>query len=40
MGLLFVEYINLWEFYVLDVGGLSVENCNTAVAGTNESRAS
>ena len=33
------EYINLWEFYLLDVGDLSIENGNTAVAGTNESRA-
>ena len=26
---------NLWEFYVLDVGDLSIENGNTAVVGTN-----
>ena len=34
-----VECYNLWEIFVLDVGDLSVESGNTAVAGTNESSA-
>ena len=33
------ECINLLEFYALDVGDLSIENSNTDVAETIESRA-
>ena len=33
------DCVNLWEFYALDVGDLSIENFNTAVADSNESRA-
>ena len=34
-GTIMGECVNLWEFYVLDVGDLSIENSNTDVAGTN-----
>ena len=31
-----VKCFHLWEFYAFDMGDLSIENVNTAFAGTNE----